>query len=59
MWRKAWVIVIGSAVAASVLGATAGFSEDAPPPRVRGTLDQVDGNMLTVKTRNGTPRPYD
>jgi outer membrane lipoprotein SlyB len=55
MWRKAWVIVIGSAVAASVLGATAGFSEDAPPPRVRGTLDQVDGNMLTVKTRNGTP----
>jgi DNA topoisomerase-3 len=40
---------------ACVFGATAGFSEDTPPPRVRGTLDQVNGNMLTIKTRSATP----
>jgi outer membrane lipoprotein SlyB len=55
MWKKAWVIGISAALAACVFGATAGFSEDAPPPRVRGTLDQVNGNTLTVKTRSGTP----
>ena len=55
MWRKAWFIGISAALAACVFGATAGFSEDTPPPRVRGTLDQVSGNMLTIKTRSGTP----
>lgn len=55
MWKKAWVIGISAALTACVLGATAGFSEDAPPRRVRGTLDQVNGNTLTVKTRSGTP----
>jgi hypothetical protein len=55
MWRKAWFIGISAALAACVFGATAGFSEDTPPPRVRGTLDQVNGNMLTIKTRSGTP----
>ena len=55
MWRKAWVIGISAALAACVFGATTGFSEDTPPPRVRGTLDQVNGNMLTIKTRSGTP----
>src|ERR1700751_163211 len=55
MWRKAWFIGISAALAACVFGATAGFSEDAPPPRLRGTLDKVNGNTLTVKTRSGTP----
>jgi hypothetical protein len=55
MWRKAQVIGIGTALLFGVLGATAVFSEDAPPPRVRGTLDQVSGNTLTIKARNGTP----
>ena len=41
--------------AACVFGATAGFSEDATPLRVRGTLDQVNGNTLTIKTKSGTP----
>ena len=54
MLRKAWVIGISAALAACVFGATAGFSEDTPP-RLRGTLDQVNGNMLTIKTRSGTP----
>ena len=55
MWRKARIIGIGAALLAGVLGATVAFSEDAPPPRVRGTLDQVSGNTLTIKARNGTP----
>jgi hypothetical protein len=54
--RKAKVIGIGAALAALVFGATAGFSEDAAAPaRVRGTIDQVNGNTLTIKTRSGTP----
>lgn len=55
IWRKAKVIGIGVALAALVFGATAGFSEDAAPPRVRGTIDQVNGSTLTIKTRSGTP----
>ena len=53
--NKVLAIGISAALAACVLGATAGNSEDAPPPRVRGTLDQVNGSTLTIKTRNGTP----
>jgi hypothetical protein len=55
MWRKAQIIGISAALAACVFAGTAVFSEDAPPPRVRGTLDRVNGNMLTIKTRSGTP----
>ena len=28
-----------------MFGATAGFSDDAAPPRVRGTIDQVNGGI--------------
>ena len=55
MWRKARIIGIGTALLVGVLGVTAAVSEDAAPPRLRGTLDQVSGNTLTVKARNGTP----
>jgi hypothetical protein len=55
MWRKAWVIGISAALVGWVFGVTAVFSEDAPPPRVRGTLDQVNGGTLTITTRSGTP----
>jgi hypothetical protein len=55
MLRKAWIIGVSAAMAVCVLGATAGFSEDASPPRLRGTIDQVNGNTLTIKTRSGTP----
>jgi hypothetical protein len=51
MSRKAWVIGISAALVACVFGANVGFSEDTPPPRVRGTLDQISG--LTVQTRSG------
>ena len=53
MLGKARMIGIGTALAACLFGATAGFSEDAPPPRMRGTIDQVNGNAVTVKTRTG------
>ena len=55
IWRKAKVVGIGAALAAFVFGATAGFSEDAAPRRLRGTIDQVNGNTLTIKTRSGSP----
>jgi hypothetical protein len=32
MLRKAWIVGISAAMAACVLGATAGFSEDAATP---------------------------
>ena len=55
MWRKAKVVAISAALVTCVFGATAGFSDDAAPPRVRGTIDQVNGNTLTIKTRSGSP----
>jgi hypothetical protein len=55
MRRMARIIGIGTVLLAGVLSATAVFSQDASPPRVRGTLDQVSGNTLTIKARNGTP----
>ena len=55
MLGKISVIAISAAFAACLFGATVGFSEDATPLRVRGTLDQVNGNTLTIKTKSGTP----
>jgi len=55
MLGKVSVIGFSIAFAACVFGTTAGFSEDASPPRVRGTIDQVNGNTLTIKTKSGTP----
>jgi hypothetical protein len=55
MLRKAWVIGVGALAAASVFGATAILAEDAKPSRVRGTLDQVNGQTLTIKTQSGSP----
>jgi hypothetical protein len=54
MLGKVRIIGISAALAACLFGATAGLSEDAPPPRVRGTIDQVNGNAVTVKTRSGS-----
>jgi hypothetical protein len=55
MWRIARIMGLGTVLLACVLSATAVFSEDLPPPRLRGTLDQVSGNTLTIKARSGTP----
>lgn len=48
MWRKTQVIGIGTALALCLFVGTAAFSEDAAPPRLRGTLDQMSGNTLTI-----------
>jgi hypothetical protein len=47
---KIWGIAVG--VAACVFGTAAAFAQDTPA-RVRGTLDKMDGNNLTIQTRSG------
>jgi hypothetical protein len=44
---------LGIAGAALLLTASAAWAQQAPPLRVRGTIEKVDGNTLTVKTRQG------
>jgi hypothetical protein len=47
-----------SKIAAAVLAlsATAALAQDgAPPVRIRGTIEKLDGNVLVVKTRDGKP----
>jgi hypothetical protein len=51
MWRTASVWVIGASLTC-VVAATAVIAQEAPP-RVRGTIDQVNGNAVVVKTRTG------
>jgi hypothetical protein len=53
MWRDAWVWGLSVSLAASVLGASLVLAQDTPP-RLRGTLDQVNGNALAIKARSGT-----
>ncbi len=45
-----WGIAIGAA--ACIFGTAAAFAQDTPA-RVRGTLDKMDGNNLTIQTRSG------
>src|SRR6201987_120608 len=53
MWRNAWLWGVSVGLAGSVRAASLVSAQDAPP-RLRGTLDQVNGNALTIKARNGT-----
>jgi len=53
MWRNASFWAVGAGLAVCVLGATAAKCDETPA-RVRGTLEQVNGNVLSVKTRSGT-----
>jgi hypothetical protein len=53
MWRSASLWAVGAGLAACVLSATAAMCDEMPA-RVRGTLEQVNGNMLAIKTRAGT-----
>jgi hypothetical protein len=41
------------ATALSLVGAAAALAQAPQPARIRGTIDQVDGNVLTVKLRDG------
>ena len=44
---------LGAAGLALIVSASAAWAQQAPPVRVRGTIEKVDGNMLTVKSRAG------
>jgi hypothetical protein len=53
MWRNAWLWGVSVGLAGSVLAAASLVIAQEAPPRLRGTLDQVSGNALTIKARNG------
>jgi hypothetical protein len=42
-----------AAVAAISVLASVAWAQQAPPMRIRGTIEAVDGPMLTIKTREG------
>jgi hypothetical protein len=43
-----------ASIAATSIFATSAFAQQAPPVRIRGTIEAVDGNVLGIKTREGT-----
>ncbi len=45
--------VFGVAGFALLLATSASFAQQSPPVRVRGTVEGVDGSVLTVKSRDG------
>jgi hypothetical protein len=46
-------LLLASLTAMSVLG-TAAWAQQPPPVRIRGTIEAVDGALLTIKSREGT-----
>jgi len=44
---------LGTAGLALMLTTSAAWAQQAPPVRVRGTIEKLDGNTLTVKSRSG------
>jgi len=46
-------LVLGAAGLALVLGATAVMAQQPQTVRVRGTIEKVDGNVMTIKSREG------
>jgi hypothetical protein len=46
-------LIVASFTAASVLASSA-WAQQAPPTRIRGTIEAVDGSTLAIKTREGT-----
>jgi hypothetical protein len=45
--------VFGATALALIVTTTTVWAQQAPPLRVRGTIEKVDGDTLTVKTRAG------
>jgi outer membrane lipoprotein SlyB len=45
---------LGAAGFALVLATTVAFAQQTPPTRIRGVIEKVDGNTLTIKARNGS-----
>ena len=46
-------LLVASFTAISILASSA-WAQQAPAVRIRGTIETVDGNMLGIKTREGT-----
>jgi hypothetical protein len=46
-------LIVASFTAASILASSA-WAQQAPPTRIRGTIEAVDGSTLAIKTREGT-----
>jgi hypothetical protein len=46
-------LIVASFTAASILASSA-WAQQAPPTRIRGTIEAVDGPVLAIKTREGT-----
>lgn len=42
-----------AAAALSLVGVVGALAQGAPPPRIRGTIEKVDGAVLTLKLRDG------
>ena len=56
MAKTSWLMpraLMASLALVSVLG-SAGWAQQPPTVRVRGTIEAVDGSLLTVKSRDGT-----
>ena len=56
MAKMSWLMpraLMASLALVSVLG-SAGWAQQPPTVRVRGTIEAVDGSLLTVKSRDGT-----
>jgi hypothetical protein len=45
--------MFGASSLAALLASRAGFAQQSPPVRVRGTVEGVDGDTVTVKSRDG------
>ena len=45
--------MFGASGLALMLASSASFAQQSPPVRVRGTVEGVDGDMVTVKSRDG------
>jgi hypothetical protein len=45
--------IFGAAAVALLCASSASFAQQSPPVRVRGTVEAVDGGLLTVKSRDG------
>jgi len=53
MDRKITRVAAGALAAAAIASASIAWAQNAPPVRVRGVIEKVDGNTLTVKARDG------
>ena len=47
--------ILGATAVALLVSTSFAWAQQAPPLRVRGTIENVDGDTLTVKTRQGRP----